>query len=341
MKMKTLAHVPRRLALIAIAILAVLGFGTIGLVMIDHYPWFDAFYMTLITVTTVGFGEIRPLSQAGRVFVSFIILFGATIVLLAIGAMTQTVIELELNQYFGKRRIKGMIDTLENHYIVCGFGRVGRGAAEELVQAGEPFVVIDHSEERVERAMNAGMLAVVGDATRDEVLREMGIHKAKGLVATLSTDADNLFLILSAKALNSDLVFSARIDEETSEEKMRRAGANFVFAPYKSTGHRMAQALIKPHVQGFLDFVSAGVGQNVSTEQVRVSSRSSYSGRTLADVEIQKKLGLIVLGVRKADGTMIFNPRADQTLASGDHVIAMGAEDGLRKLETMLTGSNR
>ena len=336
--MKNLAHLPRRLALIAIAIVAVLAFGTVGLVLIDHYPWFDAFYMTLITVTTVGFGEIRPLSQAGRVFISFIIMFGATIVLLAIGAMTQTVIELELNQYFGKRRVKGMIDRLENHFIVCGYGRVGRGAAQELANAQEMFVVIDHSEERVERAMNAGMLAVVGDATQDDVLREMGIQKAKGLIATLSTDADNLFLILSAKALNSQLHFSARVDEETSEEKMRRAGANFVFAPYKSTGHRMAQALIKPHVQQFLDFTSAGVGPNVSTEQVRVSTRSSFAGRTLSEIEIQKKLGLIVLGIRKADGTMLFNPATDQTIAVGDHVIVMGGEDGLRKLEKMLTG---
>jgi voltage-gated potassium channel len=333
-----MAHLRRRLAVIAIALIATLAFGTIGFVVIDHYPVFDAFYMTLITVTTVGYGEIRPLSQAGRVFNSFLIAFGASVVLLAIGAMTQTVIELELNQYFEKRRIKGMIDKLENHFIVCGFGRVGRGAAEELLHATVPFVVIDHNEERVERAMKAGMLAVLGDATHDNVLRDVGIDKANGLIATLASDADNLFLILSAKALNSRLHLSARIDEETSEQKMRRAGADFVFAPYKSTGHRMAQALIKPHVQQFMDFTANGVGPDVGIEQVSVSTRSSFADQTLGKMDVQRALGLIVLAVRKADGTMLFNPMADQKIAAGDCLIVMGESEGLRKLEQMLAG---
>jgi voltage-gated potassium channel len=331
-------HLPRRLAIISIAILATLAFGTVGFVLIDHYPVFDAFYMTLITVTTVGYGEIHPLSHAGRVFNSFVIFFGVTVMLLAVGAMTQTVIELELNQYFGKRRMKVMIDKLQNHFIVCGFGRVGRGAAEELVHAHVPFVVIDHSEDRVERAMKEGMLAVLGDATRDDVLRDVGIDKAKGLIATLASDADNLFLILSAKALNARLQLSARIDEETSEQKMRRAGADFVFAPYKSTGHRMAQALMKPHVQQFMDFTADGVGPDVGIEQVSVSARSSFADETLGRMEVQRTLGLIVLAVRKADGAMLFNPAPEQKIAAGDYLIVMGESEGLRKLEQMLAG---
>jgi voltage-gated potassium channel len=333
-----MAHLRRRLAFIAIAILATLAFGTIGFVVIGHYPVFDAFYMTLITVTTVGYSEIRPLSQAGRVFNSFVIFFGVTVMLLAVGAMTQTVIELELNQFFGKRRIKGMIDKLQNHFIVCGYGRVGRGAAEELRNANVPFVVIDRSEERVERAIKAGILAVLGDATHDDVLRDVGIGKATGLIATLASDADNLFLILSAKALNSQLHLSARIDEEASEQKMRRAGADFVFAPYKSTGHRMAQALIKPHVQQFMDFTAHGVGPDIGIEQVSVSTRSSFADQTLGRMELQRTLGLIVLAVRKADGMMLFNPMPDQKIAAGDHLIVMGKSDGLHKLEQMLTG---
>src|SRR5580658_2570772 len=146
-------HLPRRLALISIAVVVTLGGGTLGFVLIEHYPVFDAFYMTLTTVTTVGYGEIHTLSTAGRVFNCFLILFGVIVMLLAIGAMTQTVIELELNQFFGKRRIKSMIDKLEGHIILCGYGRVGRGAAEELVQAGAPFVIVDREEEVVEHAM--------------------------------------------------------------------------------------------------------------------------------------------------------------------------------------------
>src|SRR5580698_4408334 len=165
----------RRLAIIALAMVATLAGGTLGFVLIEHYPLFDAFYMTLITVTTVGCGEIHELSRAGRIFNSGLILFGVIVMLLAIGAMTQIVIELELNQFFGKRRIKGMIDKLQDHVILCGFGRVGRGAAEELRLAGTAFVVIDRNEDRVEQAMKAGMLAVLADASRDETLRDVRI----------------------------------------------------------------------------------------------------------------------------------------------------------------------
>ena len=192
---------------------------------------FDAIYMTLTTITTVGGGEVRKLSEAGRVFNSLVVTVGVTVLFLAIGAMTQTIIELEFGQYFGKRRIKGMIDKLQGHIILCGYGRVGRGAADELKKSGVPFVVVDRDEEKVERAIKAGMLAVLADAGRDETLKDLGIDKAKGLIATLSSDADNLFVILSAKALNARLHLSARVDEEASEEKMRRAGADFVFAP--------------------------------------------------------------------------------------------------------------
>ncbi len=192
--------------------------------------------------------------------------------LLAVGAMTQTIIELELNQFFGKRRVKGMIGKLEGHVIVCGFGRVGRGAADELRQARIPFVVVDINEDKVERAMRAGMLGVLADASRDETLRECGIDRAKGLIATLGTDADNLFLILTAKTLNSRLQLSARVAEESSEEKMRRAGADFVIAPYNSTGHRMAQAIVRPHVQEFLDFTTRNIGLKVGIEQVEVGA---------------------------------------------------------------------
>ena len=192
----------RRLAVISVAISATLLIGTLGFVLIDHFPVFDAFYMSLTTIATVGYAEVHPLSRAGRVFNSFLIFFGVSTMFLAIGAVTQTVIELELNEVFEKRRVKRMIDKLDKHYIVCGFGRVGRGAAAELQRAGAPFVVIDSDERRVESAIRAGMLAVLADSTRDETLKDVGIDRARGLIAALATDADNLFLVLSAKTLN-------------------------------------------------------------------------------------------------------------------------------------------
>jgi voltage-gated potassium channel len=329
-------HLPRRLALIAVAMALTLAGGTVGFVLIEHYPVFDAFYMTLTTVTTVGYGEIHPLSSAGRVFNSFLILFGVVIMLLAIGAMTQTVIELELNQFFGKRRIKNMIEKLDGHIILCGYGRVGRGAAEELIHAGAKFVVVDRDEQRVERAMKSGILAVLADASRDETLRDVGIDRARGLIATLASDADNLFLILSAKSLNAKLFLSARIAEEEAEHKLRRAGADFVFAPYNSTGHRMAQALLKPHVQQFLDFTTQNVGLDAGIEQVRVSDKCAFVDQSLAEMQVRRELGVIVLAIRKSTGEMHFNPPADATIRPGDHLIVMGRPEGLRKLEHLL-----
>jgi voltage-gated potassium channel len=330
-----MGHLRRRLVLIATALALVLTGGTIGFMWIEGYPAFDAFYMTLTTVTTVGYAEIRGLSHAGRVFNSFLILIGVTTIFLAVGAMTQTLIELELNQFFGKRRVKSMIEKLDGHIILCGFGRVGRGAAEELRKAGATFVVVDNNDERVERAIKSGMLAVLADASRDETLRDVGIARAKGLIATLASDADNLFVILSAKTMNPNLTLSARIAEESSEQKMRRAGADFVFAPYNSTGHRMAQALLKPHVLQFLDFTTQE-GVEVEIEQVRLTENSAFAGRTLAEVDLRHQSGVVVLAIRRASGEMLFNPPPDAKMSAGDHLIAMGEARHLQKLEQLL-----
>jgi voltage-gated potassium channel len=335
-----MAHLRRRLIFITVAIMATLAGGTIGFRVIENYPWFDAFYMTLITVTTVGYSEVHELSKAGRIFNSFLIFFGVVILLLAVGNMTQTVIELELNQFFGKRRTKNMIDKLEGHFILCGFGRVGRGAAEELRQANMPFVVVDNDEDKIERAMHDGMLGVVGDASRDETLKDVGVDKARGLIATLASDADNLFLILTAKTLNPNLQLTARVAEESSEQKMRRAGADHVFAPYNSTGHRMVQALLKPHVMQFLDVTTqATMGINVGIEQVQIEESCKYCGRALWELQIARETGVIVLAVRRAGGEMMFNPSLEMTVAAGDHLIAMGRPQGLQKLEKLLAAS--
>src|SRR5271165_3855310 len=326
-----------RLILITAALIVIVTGGTLGFVLIDNYPPFDAFYMTLVTISTVGYAEVHPLSHAGRVFNSFLILFGVTIMLLAVGGMTQAIIELELNQYFGKRRTRKMIDALHDHYIVCGFGRVGRGAAGELQRAGVPFLIVDHNEDRVEWAMKSGMLAVVADATEDETLKDAGVLRAKGLIATLQSDADNLFVILSAKALKPSLLVSARIASEQSEKKMRLAGADYVFAPYDMTGNRMAQVMLKPHVFQFIDFTTKGMGLDVGIEQVRVPPNSEFVSKTLQDARIRKDTGVIVLAIRKANGEMLFNPPAEAPIQAGDHLIAMGEPQNLRRLEQVLS----
>jgi voltage-gated potassium channel len=289
-------------------------------------------------MTTVGYGELHPLSTAGRVFNSFLIIFGVTSILIAIGAMTQSIIELEFGDAFSKRRTKRMIDKLKDHYIICGYGRVGRGAAEELQHAGVPFIVVDISPERVERAMLGGLLAVAADSTHDETLRQVGIDRARGLVAALATDADNLFVLLSAKGLNPHIYVAARAAEEGADAKMRRAGADAVFAPYAITGHRLAQSLLRPHVVQFLDFATNEIENDIAIEQVRVADNSAMVLKTIRDMQLGRELGVIVLAIRHRDGAMAFNPPADTAVHGGDFLIVMGRQLNLRTLEELLAG---
>ena len=334
-------RIVRRFIYLLAAVGATLATGTAGFVLIDHYPPFDAFYMTLITMTTVGYGEVYPLSHAGRVFNSFLIAFGVTTIFIAIGAMTQTIIEREFGEAIGKRRNKRMIDNLRQHYIICGFGRVGRGAAAELQHAGVPFVVVDTNPDRVEAAIFSGMLAVAADATRDETLHQVGIERARGLIAALATDADNLFVLLSAKGLNPNIYVAARAAEEGAEAKMRRAGADAVFAPYSLTGHRLAQSLLRPHVVQFLDLTTKEIGLDIAIEQVRVSEESEMDGKSLRQMQLSRDFGVTVMGIRRSDGQMLFNPAADVAVVGGDYLIVMGKPENLRTLESLVAGSKR
>ena len=328
----------RRLLWLVLLIAAALASGTIGFTLIEGFDPFDAFYMTLTTITTVGYAEIQHLSRAGRVFNSFVIVFGVTTMFFAIGAMTQTVIEMELGEFFGKRRMKRMIDKLEKHYIVCGYGRVGRAAMGELRQEGVAVVVVDRNPEKVERAIRDGVPAFCGDSTQDASLEEAGVRNAKGLIAALATDADNLFLILSAKTLNPVLKVAARAGDEKAEEKLRRAGADTVFAPYTHAGHQLALSLVRPHVLQYLDVATKNIGLDVCLEQMRVSAGSEMASKSLKQVQVRRDLGVIVLAIRKGDGEMLFNPPAEAVLEAGDFLIVMGEHESVRKLEARLAG---
>jgi len=254
--------------------------------------------------------------------------------------MTQTIIEVELGEFFGKRRVKRMIDKLKDHYIICGFGRVGRGAAEELQRTGSPFVVVDSDSERIEQAVKRGMLGITADAKSDETLRELGIERARGLIGALEGDADNLFLILSAKELNPELTVSSRVNEEESESKLRRAGADAIFRPYNITGYRLAQAILRPYVFEFLDFTSSTVdmGLNIGIEQIPVDKSSPLAAHSLRDMELRRHLDVIVLAVRKADGSMRFNPPADAVIDGGDNLVVMGNLQDMQKLAMQMKG---
>ncbi len=336
-----MSRLAKRLLYILVAIGATLTIGTVGFSLVGGYSVFDAFYLTLTTMTTVGYGD--RFSHATRIFNAFLIMFGVTTIFIAIGAMTQTIVELELGDAINRRRNKRMIDKLKDHYIICGYGRVGRGAAAELQHAGAHFVVVDCEPERVERAMEAGMLAVAADATRDDTLHQVGIERARGLVAALATDADNLFVLLSAKGLNPKLYVAARAAEEGAEDKMRRAGADAVFAPYSITGHRLAQSLLRPHVVQFLDFTTKDIAMDIAIEQVRVSAGSEVAAKTIREMQMRRNMGVIVMAIRRRDGNMLFNPPADTAVEAGDYLIVMGKQQDLSALEELAEahGGNR
>lgn len=328
----------RRVILLAGLLLLILCAGTAGFRIIEGYPLFDAFYMTLITVTTVGYQEVHPLSHAGRLFNSALILFGVSAVFFGVGTMTQTIIEMELHDRFGRRRTKGAIKKMNNHFIICGFGRVGRNAARELQKTGAPFVVIDRNEQRVARATEAGMTAFVADATRDEKLREAGIERARGFVAALATDADNVFVILTARNLNPELTIVTRASEEEAEAKLRRAGADIVFSPYSMAGQKLAQSLVRPHVVQFLDFAAESMGLDVIIEQFQAAEGADVVGKTLHELMLRKDAGVMVLAVRKPDGSMVFNPPAGTRIVAGDFLIVMGEQANLRAFDGLLAG---
>jgi voltage-gated potassium channel len=303
-----------RVAIVAAAILLTLSAGTAGFVIVSGYPVFDAFYMALITMTTVGYMEVHQLSVAGRVFNSFYMFLSVCTLLLTMGVMTQGIIEAQLGSLFERRRMRKMIDQLRGHFIVCGFGRVGRGAAQELREAGVSMLIVDKREDRVEWAMRNGYLAVLGDSTRDETLKEAGVERAAGLITALATDADNLFAVISAKTLNPKIHVA-------------------VFAPYTMTGTRLAQSLLRPHVRQFLDFTTSHLGPSVNIEQIEVLPGCELVGRTLKELKIGRELKVIVLGIRRTSGDMIFNPSAETVVESRDFLIVMGESEPLGRLE--------
>lgn len=255
----------------------------------------------------------------------------------AVGAMTESIIELQLQDRYGKRRKKRMIQQMHNHFIVCGYGRVGRNASYELQRAKAPFLIVDKNEDRVERAMQAGMLAVLADATRDDSLREVGVLRAQGLIAALPSDAENLFIILSAKTLNPKLTVVTRASEEEAGEKLRRAGADTVFAPYTMAGHRLAHALIRPHAVEFLEFATSEIAPRIMLEQVRVASQTQFVTKTLEQLLDHRKAGIILLAVRKSNGQMLFNPPGETRIDAGDVLIVLGEQPNLEELEKVLT----
>ena len=324
----------RFLAIAGVLVSATL-IGTIGFRLVEGWPFFDAFYMTLMTLTTVGYGEVHPLSFHGRVFASFVMLVGVASVFVSFAILGDTLLRLELADYFGRRRRTRMLQHIDGHYIVCGGGRVGRSVVLELLRGGAQVVLVDNDPERVTWGETLGIPTLTADASKDETLRQAHIETAAGLVAAISSDAENVYVTLSAKVLNPSVHIAARASDAQAEEKLRRAGAATVLTPYTYIGHRLAQSLLRPHVVSFLDVASTfgKTDLDLDIEQLRVAPGSLLSSRTLAEAQLGRIYGVIVLAVRRAGGTMEFNPQADVRLEAGDVLIAMGERQKLKRIE--------
>jgi len=312
-----------------------LVYGTLAFYWIEGWSPFDAFYMTLMTLTTVGYGEVHPLSFGGRVIASSLMLGGVAIVFVSIGVLVDVIVKLELADYFGRRRRESMLDKLTGHYIVCGAGRVGRSVIYELRRSGVPILLVDSDTNRAQWGIQEGIPTLVADATKDETLERARVGLAKGLVAAIASDAENVYVTLSARVLNPKLLIAARASDDQSEEKLRRAGATTVLTPYTFIGHRLAQSMLRPHVLSFLDVASAFSGQGdleIETEQLQISKESPLCNRTLEEARVRQAYGLIVLALKKGTDNMLFNPEASTRVEAGDVLIAMGQRGQLKRL---------
>ena len=316
----------------AAALLLVAACGVVGFRLIEGWNWFDSFYMVLTTFTTIGYMEVHPLSPTGRVFNVFLIISGVVLVFLLIGFLTQAMLEFELSSFFGRRRMERDISRLRGHYIICGAGRVGRSVARELARKPVPFVVIDNNEVKMQKYLGERWLSIIGDATQESVLREAQIEHAAGLVAAATTDATNIYIVLTARSLNPDLKIIARASEEDAEKHLKSAGANKVISPYAFAGSRIAQSFLRPHVLEFIDSATVHLGVDLEISQVHIQPESKYVGQSLAASNIRHDPGVIVLAIKRG-GQMSVGPSKDDLMQPDDFLIVMGEPAAIRKFE--------
>jgi voltage-gated potassium channel len=312
-----------------IALAGVVVTGTVGYVVLG-FGVLDALYQTVTTVTTVGFREVEPFDSAGQLFTIVLVLAGVGTALYTLTAGLELIVEGHLGAAMERRRMQRLIEGLSDHVIVCGWGRVGRTITEELEDAGRPFVVVDNDPERL--AVVGDHPFLLGDATSDDVLRLAGVDRAVALVAALSTDAENLFVTLSGRALRPDLVIVARAREDSSVAKLTRAGADRVVNPQVIGGARMAAYLLQPHVTAFLDVVMRDRGIELRLEEVEVPARSPFLGQSLRRARVRDRTGALILALCNPDGSLLTHPDPDTELVAGQILIAIGTDDHLRAL---------
>lgn len=322
-----------------IVIIFVISFGTIGYSIIERWNPFDSLYMTIITLTTVGYGEVHTLSKAGKFFTIILILSGVGAMLYALGSGAKTLIEGELREILGRKKVSKIIEGIRNHYIICGYGRMGKIISKEMSSHGAHFVVIEKSAE-VLAIVDKDILAIQGDSTQDAILKSAGIEKARGLISVLSSDADNLYVVLSARGLNPKLRIAARASEEGVEQKLIRAGADNVISPYHIGALRIAHTMLKPAVVDFIEFATKKGNIELQMEEIKVKEDSHIMGLSLDECGMRKELGIIIVAIKRASGEMEFNPTSASIIKQGDTLIAMGDVNQLKKFEQLVSSKH-
>jgi voltage-gated potassium channel len=323
----------RFLPLLIIPVL-VFGMGIVGYMMIEGWSFSEAFFMTIITLTTVGFGEVHPLTPLGRWFTAVLILLGVSTIAYSLGIAGEYLLTADVPQRLRRRQMQNAIKKLQDHVIVIGYGRVGQSAVEALQDSSQKIVLIEKTEEQVQDAMDKGLIVIQGDATDDEVLQEAGIASARTLLVCTGDTRDNLFIVLSARGLNPDLRIIARSDAE-SKAKMRRAGADRIVSPYQTGGKYMANIALRPHVADFLDVVTLDNGLELWLEELTIEPGSPLVGQTVGQADIRRRTGVTLAAVLRRQSQQMLTPEAATHLESGDKLIVLGSRTQLAAMEVM------
>lgn len=322
----------------AIALGGVVLFGTLWYSLVEGWRWIDAAYMTVITLATVGFLEVHELGDRGRLFTITLILMGVVSIGYIVNRFTEALIQGYLQEGLRLQQRRRLMDSLSQHYIICGFGRMGRQIALEFESEGISFVISDVEVEPIQTAQQHGYIAFQGDATLDETLLKLGVERATCLVTALPSDAENLYTVLSAKTLNPQIRAIARASNEEALQKLRRAGADAVVSPYITGGKRMAAAAIRPQVMDFVDGVLTGTDRTFYMEEFLIDPQTCpHVGESIRDAKLRSQTGALVLAIRRADGTLISGPTADTQLMQGDQLICMGTAEQLTRLNQILS----
>jgi voltage-gated potassium channel len=316
----------------AVLLTLVVGGGTAGYMVIEGWTAWDAFYMTIISVTTVGYREVHPMSRAGEAFTTVLLVGGVGTMLYSFTLIGARVIEGTLQQRWERRRIARMLDGLRDHFIVCGYGRIGSIIVEEFRRQRVPHVIIERDPARIQALLDGGFVALEGDASSEDVLTRAGVSRARGLIAAVSTDAENVYTILSARLMQPALYIIGRAESDESARKITRAGADRVISPYQIGGLHMAQLALRPTVVEFVQLATSSEFLELSMEQIEVRPDGPLAGATILGANLRQGFGVIVIGIRRANGRMEFNPPPDARMEAGDHLVVLGPNDRLTAL---------